>query len=114
MAERYKDHPALLVWHVSNEYGNYCYCDQCAAAFRKWLQSRYGSLDELNDRWSMRFWGHTYTDWSQVETPTKNGERSMQALLIDYDRFQSESILDCYRAEAAVSARDHAKRPHHN
>ena len=37
MAERYKDHPALLIWHVSNEYGNPCYCDQCAAAFREWL-----------------------------------------------------------------------------
>ena len=102
LAERYKDHPALLVWHVSNEYGNYCYCDQCAAAFRGWLQHRYGSLDELNDRWTTRFWGHTYTDWSQIETPTRNGERSMQALLIDYDRFQSESILNCYKAEAAV------------
>jgi beta-galactosidase len=34
IAERYADHPALLLWHVSNEYGNPCYCDQCAAAFR--------------------------------------------------------------------------------
>ena len=102
MAERYKDHPALRVWHVSNEYGNHCYCDGCAAAFRAWLQARYGSLDGLNDRWTTRFWGHTYTDWAQIETPTTNGERSMQALLIDYDRFQSESILDCCRAEAAA------------
>jgi beta-galactosidase len=102
IAERYKDHPALLVWHISNEYGNYCYCDQCAAAFRVWLQARYGTLDELNDRWTTRFWGHTYTAWTQIETPTTNGERSVQALLIDYDRFQSESILDCCRAEAAA------------
>ena len=28
LAERYKDHPAILIWHVSNEYGGYCYCDQ--------------------------------------------------------------------------------------
>ena len=102
LAERYKNHPALLVWHISNEYGNHCYCDQCAAAFRTWLAARYGSLDEVNDRWTTRFWGHTYTDWSQIETPTRNGERSMQGLLIDYDRFQSDSILNCFRAEAAV------------
>ena len=102
LAERYKDHPALLLWHVSNEYGNYCYCDQCAAAFREWLKARYGSLDEVNDRWTTRFWGHTYTDWSQIETPTYNGERSMQGLLIDYDRFQSDSILACFQTEAAV------------
>ena len=102
MAERYKDHPALLVWHVSNEYGNHCFCDLCAAAFRVWLNSRYGSLQEVNRVWNTTFWGHTYTNWEQIETPTTNGERSMQGLLIDYDRFQSDSILACYKGEAAV------------
>ncbi|MGI4788990.1 MAG: beta-galactosidase [Janthinobacterium lividum] len=102
LAERYGDHPNLVVWHVGNEYGGTCYCDQCAAAFRVWLQQRYGSLNELNQRWTTTFWGHTYTDWSQIETPTSNGERSMQALLIDYDRFQSDSLLSCCKAEADV------------
>jgi beta-galactosidase len=104
LAERYGKHPNLAVWHISNEYGNHCYCDQCAAAFRVWLSDRYGSLDELNNRWYTAFWGKTFTDWSQVETPTYNGERSIQGLLIDYFRFQSDSILACCRAEAAVLA----------
>jgi len=102
LAERYGQHPALLLWHVNNEYGGYCFCDQCAAAFRGWLRARYGTLAELNDRWYTSFWGHTYTDWEQIDTPTKNGEHSIQALKIDYHRFQSESLLDCYRAEAQV------------
>lgn len=100
LAERYARHPALLLWHVSNEYAHPCYCDICADAFRVWLQNRYGTLDELNDRWVTAFWGKTFTDWSQVEPPYVNGERSIQALRIDYDRFQSESLLACYRAEA--------------
>ncbi|MBO5746128.1 MAG: beta-galactosidase, partial [Clostridia bacterium] len=38
LAERYKDHPALLAWHLSNEYGgdvygDACYCDLCKDAF---------------------------------------------------------------------------------
>jgi len=49
MAERYGDHPGLRIWHVSNEYGNTCYCDQCAAAFRVWLQARYGTLEDLQN-----------------------------------------------------------------
>jgi beta-galactosidase len=102
IATRYKDHPALLIWHVSNEYGNYCFCDQCAAAFREWLKIRYGSLEKLNERWYTAFWGHTYTDWSQIDTPTTNGEVHMQALSLDYDRFQSESIQASYEAEAGV------------
>jgi beta-galactosidase len=38
LAERYKEHPALLLWHLSNEYGGECHCDHCRAAFTQWLQ----------------------------------------------------------------------------
>ncbi len=41
LAARYHNHPALLLWHVSNEYGPHCYCDSCAARFRVWLRQRY-------------------------------------------------------------------------
>lgn len=102
MAERYKEHPALAVWHVSNEYGNHCYCDLCAEAFRQWAQERYGTLEEANRRWYLDFWGARLTDWSQLETPTQNGQRNFQGLLLDYDRFQSESILECFKIEAEV------------
>jgi len=102
LSERYKDHPALLLWHVSNEYSGYCYCEKCASAFRKWLRARYGSLDELNKRWWTAFWGHTYTDWLQVEPPCDHGERSIPALIVDYSRFGNQSLLDCYLNEARV------------
>ncbi len=103
IAERYGNHPSVKLWHISNEYGTVCYCDEnCAPAFRTWLQSRYGSLDELNRVWYTRFWGHMFTDWSQIEPPTTNGEQSMNALRLDYARFQSDSLLDCFRAEKAV------------
>jgi beta-galactosidase len=102
LAERYGTHPALKVWHVSNEYSPGCYCDRCAEGFRTWLKSRYGSLDEVNRRWNARFWGHTYTAWSQIEAPSHVADRSMQSLLIDYDRFQSWAILEAYKAERDV------------
>jgi beta-galactosidase len=100
MAERYRDHPALLIWHVSNEYGGEpCMCENCAAAFRVWLQARYSGLDELNARWWTRFWGHTYTDWSQIEPPYADGENLLHALTIEYKRFQSDATLECFKLE---------------
>ena len=102
IAERYKDHPSLILWHVGNEYGTTCWCEQCAEAFRGWLRERYGDLETLNRRWYTAFWGHTYTDWSQVEPPFQHGERSMQGLSLDWSRFQSDSLLGCFRAEAEV------------
>lgn len=86
IAERYAAHPAIKIWHVGNEYGSHCFCELCAQAFRDWLSERYGSLDELNRRWYTHFWGHTYTDWSQIEPPYSNGENSIQALSLDYQR----------------------------
>jgi beta-galactosidase len=100
LAERYRDHPALLIWHVSNEYGPHCFCERCAARFRGWLQARYATLDALNAAWVAPFWGHTFTDWSQIEPPLQIGERSMQGHLLDYQRFMSDMNLECYRNEA--------------
>lgn len=109
LAERYKEHPALLVWHVSNEFGGSCYCDNCAAAFRVWLQRRYGTLKELNDRWYSRFWGHTFYDWEEIVPPSAISEHSedgsrtaFQGISLDYKRFMSDSILACYRNEHEV------------
>ncbi len=79
LAERYQDHPALVMWHVSNEYGNYnCRCDLCLEAFRQWLQARYGSLEALNQAWWTTFWSHRYTDWSQIE-PTDPSMHGLDA-----------------------------------
>ncbi len=102
LAERYGEHPALVLWHVSNEYSGRCYCENCAEAFRDWLQEKYESLDELNEKWYTAFWSHTYTDWSQVEPPLENGERSIPALNVDYARFSSDSLLGCFLGEAEI------------
>lgn len=105
LAERYKDHPGLLIWHVSNEYGGYCYCDNCAAAFRVWLRERYKTLDELNRVWNTRFWGHTFYDWEEIVVPNELSEEwggnrtNFQGISLDYRRFQSESLLECYKLE---------------
>jgi beta-galactosidase len=99
LAARYGQHPALLLWHVSNEYAGACYCETCAAKFREWLQARYGTLDELNTRWWTAFWSHTYTDWAQIMPPRQNAEVLTHGLNIDYFRFMNESQLHCYRNE---------------
>ncbi len=100
MAERYKDHPALLVWHISNEYGGECHCDLCQEAFRTWLKARYNNdLEKLNQAWWAAFWSHTYTDWSQVESPGPLGERSLHGLTLDWKRYTTDQTIDFYRCE---------------
>ena len=99
LAERYKDHPALLLWHVSNEYSGECHCELCRAAFREWLQERYESLDALNQAWWTSFWAHTFNDWSQIEPPSPVGEMILHGLNLDWMRFVTDQTLDFMQAE---------------
>ncbi|WP_090481459.1 beta-galactosidase [Nakamurella panacisegetis] len=107
IADRYADHPAVAMWHVHNEYGCHnwaCYCDESAVAFRRWLQARYGELDTLNDAWGTTFWSQRYYDWAEIlppRTPSYNTFANPTQQL-DFARFSSEELLDCFRAEAAV------------
>lgn len=105
LAERYRDHPAVLVWHVSNEYGGECYCEHCEAAFRVWLKKRYGTLEGLNRAWNTSFWGHTFYDWDEIVLPSNlsehwgNNKSNFQGISLDYSRFNSDSLLECYLLE---------------
>lgn len=120
MAERYRDHPGLLLWHVNNEYGTPCFCGICAASFRKWLRHKYGTLDTLNEKWYTAFWGHTYTDWDEIEPvsarteliPGALGGRDgtfFQGMAVDYKRFLSDSMLACFLHEKEAIKR---RTPH--
>jgi beta-galactosidase len=99
LAERYSDHPAVIGWHISNEYGGECHCSYCEEAFRSWLKNKYGTIEALNDGWWTTFWSHTYTDWSQVESPTSRGEKAVHGQNVDWRRFVTDQTVDFCRHE---------------
>lgn len=107
MAKRYAHHPALAMWHVSNEYGTYCYCENCQAKFRLWLKRRYGTLEELNKRWHTAFWGRTLTDFEEVTLPTELNDdyRFQPSIQLDYMRFVTDSTAECFLNEYRVLKR---------
>ncbi len=100
LAERYGNHPALVMWHISNEYGGECHCDQCQEAFRTWLKDKYNNdLKALNDSWWGPFWSHTFSDWSQIESPSPIGENAVHGLNLDWRRFVTDQTIDFYKNE---------------
>ncbi len=105
LAERYRQHPALALWHIHNEYGCHnltCYCDVSAEAFRVWLRDRYGDLDALNDRWGTAFWSQRYGDWAEVLPPRATASFGNPAQELDFRRFCSDALLDLCVAERDV------------
>lgn len=113
VAKRYGEHPAVALWHVSNELGCHnalCYCDESAAAFRGWLERRYGTVDALNTAWGTSFWSQRYTDWAEILPPRATISLGNPAQAVDFHRFSSDALLDHYRAEADVLRR-HSSAP---
>ena len=102
LALRYGKHPALGMWHISNEYGGECHCPLCQAAFRDWLKQRYGTIENLNRAWWNSFWSHWYTSFDQIESPTSPdwlGENESHGLKLAWQRFTSWHHCDFYTNE---------------
>lgn len=105
LAERYGENPQVTCWHINNEYGGECYCDNCEKAFRVWLKDKYQTIEALNKAWNMEFWGHTVYEWDEIVLPNALSEgigydkTAFAGISIDYRRFNSDSLLKNYMME---------------
>jgi beta-galactosidase len=96
LGRRYGEHPALALWHVHNEYGTTCHCDQTAVAFRRWLRDRYDTLDRLNQAWAGAFWSQGYADWAHILPPRATQYLPNPTQAVDFRRFTSDELLGCF------------------
>ncbi|WP_035769317.1 beta-galactosidase [Butyrivibrio sp. NC2002] len=108
LADKFKNQKNIIAWHISNEYGGECHCERCEEAFRKWVQEKYKTIYNVNKAWNTSFWGHTFYDFDEIVTPNALSEEFMmgyrphtdfQGISLDYRRFMSDSILECYCIE---------------
>ena len=105
LAERYGDHPALAMWHVHNEYGvpvSACYCASCAAHFRRWLATTYGTVDAVNEAWGTAFWGQRYGDLEDINPPRLTPAAVNPAQALDYKRFADATMRENFRMERDI------------
>jgi beta-galactosidase len=105
LAEHYRDHPAISLWHVDNEYACHiseCFCEASVAAFRAWLQDRYGKLEDLNKAWGSAFWSQQYYDWQEIQAPKRMPAFTNPSEKLDWERFCSDSWLACFNDQKAI------------
>jgi beta-galactosidase len=113
LAAHVAGHPAVRMWHISNELGGgnaRCHCPVSNARFREWVAEKYGSVEALNAAWGMAFWGNSYSSFEEVTTPGGITAHNPGQLL-DYERFSSDELLGQYRAERAVLKRHTPELP---
>ncbi len=115
IVERYRDHPAVVLWHLNNELGchlAYDYSDQAAAAFRDWLRARYADdIDALNAAWGTMFWSQRYTAFEQIVPPRLAPYSVNPGGLLDFRRFSSDMLFEQLVLEKRIIRQAGATQP---
>lgn len=102
LVQRYAEHPAVVMWHVGNEYGQLSHDDSTARAFRVWLRERHGDIDALNQAWGTTVWSMGLRSFEDVIPPRETPYLLNPALELDFARFTSDQLLDCYLDLAGI------------
>ncbi|GAA4772243.1 beta-galactosidase [Microbacterium gilvum] len=108
MADRYRDHPAIVAWHVNNELGchnAWDYSDDAARAFRVWLEARYGTIDRLNHAWGTAFWSQQYGAFHEILPPREVDSHPNPTQQLDFKRFSSDALKEYFVAEREILRR---------
>ncbi|WP_308291507.1 beta-galactosidase [Microbacterium sp. G2-8] len=114
LAERYGDHPGVVMWHVDNELGchlNEEFSDSARDAFRRWLAGRYGSVEQLNDAWGTGFWSQRYASLEEVFPPRKAPFIRNPSQVLDFKRFMSDMWLEVYLMQRDIIRQAGATQP---
>ncbi len=106
MAEALGSHPQLFAWQIDNNVGAHSmqpsFNEETRRDWHLWLQAKYQSIDRLNDMMGTRFWGQTVTDWTHVPLPRVAPAPHNPALMLDWRRFCSDTIVAFVRMQAEL------------
>lgn len=108
MVDRYGEDEGVVAWQIDNEPGNHdsarCWCSECQSAFVGWLESRYGTIDALNEAWGTEFWSTIYPDFDAVQLPRPTVTSHSPSLLIAHRRFAATQVVSGLEAQAEIIA----------
>ncbi|MEY2407566.1 MAG: beta-galactosidase [Verrucomicrobiota bacterium] len=97
-------HPALIAWQVDNGLGGHfteaSFNEETRRDWTEWLRAKYETVEKLNDLMGLRFWTQTVTRFEDVPMPMAAPTVHNPALLMDWMRFSSDTIVAYARMQA--------------
>ena len=97
-------HPALVAWQIDNGLGGHfsesSFNEETRRDWIEWLRAKYETVERLNDLMGTRFWAQTVTRFEDVPMPMAAPTVHNPALIIDWMRFSSDTIVAYARMQA--------------
>ena len=104
LAEALGAHPQLIAWQIDNGLGGHntesSFNDETRQDWHAWLRAKYQTLDRLNELMGNRFWAQTVTEWEHVPMPMVAPTVHNPALIMDWMRFCSDTIVAYARMQS--------------
>jgi beta-galactosidase len=106
MARALGEHPQLIAWQIDSGLGGHqtegAFNEDSRLEWQSWLKLKYETVAQLNDQMGLRFWSQTVTEFDQVPMPRYAPAMHNPALLLDWNRFCSDTIIAYARMQANV------------
>jgi beta-galactosidase len=106
MAKTLGKHPHLLAWQIDNGLGgNFTeasFNEDTRRDWHGWLEAKYETVERLNQLMGLRHWGQVVTKWSQVPMPMSAPAVHNPALVLDWCRFCSDTIVQFAKMQADI------------
>ncbi len=97
-------HPQLIAWQIDNGLGgNFteaCFNEDTRREWRLWLEAKYETISRMNELMGSRHWGQVVTKWDQVPMPMMAPAAHNPALVLDWCRFCSQTIVAFVKMQA--------------
>ncbi len=104
MAKALGQHSQLIAWQVDNGLGgNYTEASFNEDTRREWhlfLEQKYETIERLNQEMGLRHWGQVVSNWNEVPMPMAAPTMHNPALVLDWCRFCSQTIVAFAKMQA--------------
>jgi beta-galactosidase len=106
MAKALGSHPQLIAWQIDNGLGgNFTeasFNEDTRRDWHGWLEAKYETIERLNQLMGLRHWGQIVSGWDQVPMPMSAPTVHNPALVLDWCRFCSDTIVQFVRMQADI------------
>ncbi len=115
MARVLGSHPQLIAWQIDNSLGgNFteaAFNEDARRDWHLWLEAKYETIERLNERMGLRHWGQIVSAWNQVPMPMASPTQHNPALVLDWNRFCSDTIVQFVKMQANILREITPNRP---